>query len=199
MDRRVVKTRKEIRNALLSLMEEKDFEVITVLDITKRANINRGTFYLHYVDKYEMLEKYEQELFEKLEHVAMEYLQDDDTMDKFLHSRYPAIVHVFHLLQEEQELLTILLKTRGFFSFQDRIKNTFIYMFRNNIPFKVSEHPFLYPIEFLALFASAMFISVIQYWIQSDMKQTPEQLAQMVWDIFLKGPMGAFGVLPFTE
>ena len=46
-------------------MEEKDFEIITVLDITKRANINRGTFYLHYVDKYDMLEKYELKLFRK--------------------------------------------------------------------------------------------------------------------------------------
>lgn len=199
MDRRVVKTRKEIRKALLSLMQEKDFEVITVLDITDRANINRGTFYLHYVDKYEMLEKYEQELFEKLHHVAVEYLKDNDTMDEFLHTRYPTIAHVFHCLQEEQELLAILLKTRGFFSFQDRVKHTFIDMFRNHIPSKVSEHQLSYPIEFLALFASATLISVIQYWLQSDMKQTPEQLAQMVWDIFLKGPIGAFGLLSPTE
>ncbi|MFJ7953471.1 TetR/AcrR family transcriptional regulator [Lysinibacillus sp. NPDC096418] len=199
MDRRVMKTRKEIRKALLSLMEEKDFEVITVLDITKHANINRGTFYLHYVDKYDLLEKYEQELFEKIEHIALKYLKVDDTMYEFFHTRYPTIVQVFHCVQEEQELLSILLKTRGLFSFQDRVKNTFIYLFRNNAPSKVSEHQFSYPIEFIALFASATFISVIQYWLQSDMKQTPEQLAQIMWDIFLKGPIGAFGILPSTK
>lgn len=199
MDRRVMKTRKEIRNAVISLMEEKDFEVISVLDITKRANINRGTFYLHYIDKYDLLEKYEQELFEKLEHIVLEYLKDDDTIEEFLQTRYPAIVRVFHCLQVERELLSILLKTRGFFSLQERVKNTFIYMFRNNAPSIVKEDQFSYPLDFLALFASATFISVIQYWLQTDMKQTPEQLAQIIWDIFLKGPIGAAGILPPTE
>ncbi|KOS62120.1 TetR/AcrR family transcriptional regulator [Lysinibacillus agricola] len=199
MDRRVVKTRKEIRKALLSLMDEKDFEVITVLDITERANINRGTFYLHYIDKYDLLEKYEQELFEKLEHVVLAYLKDDDTMSEFLHKRYPTIVHVFHCLQEERELLSILLKTRGIFTFQDRVKNAFIYMFRNYTPSKVTEHQFSYPVDFLALFGSATFISVIQYWLKSDMKQTPEQLAKMITDIIFKGPIEAFGVLPSTK
>ena len=194
MDRRVVKTRREIRNALLSLIEEKDFEVITVLDITKRANINRGTFYLHYLDKYDMLEKYEQELFEKLESVALTYLIDIDTVDKFLQTRYPTVVQLLYCLQEEKELLSILLKTRGFFSFQDRLKNTFAYMFKNNAPSFVSEQQFLYPVEFIPVFASSTVISVIQYWLQSNMEQTPEQLAQMIIDIFFKGPLKAFGV-----
>lgn len=194
MDRRVVKTRKEIRNAILSLIEEKDFEVITVLDITKRANINRGTFYLHYLDKYDMLEKYEQEFFEKLESVAMVYLKDIDTVDEFLQTRYPTVVQLLYCLQEEKELLSILLKTRGFFSFQERLKNTFAHMFQNNAPSIISEQRLLYPVEFIPVFASSTVISVIQYWLQSDMEQTPEQLAQMIIDIFFKGPLKAFGV-----
>ena len=199
MDRRVVKTRKEIRKALLSLMEEKDFEVITILDITERANINRGTFYLHYIDKYDLLEKYEQELFEKLEHIAVEYLKEDDTITEFFHKFHPTIVHIFRCLQEERELLSILLKSRGIFAFQDRVKNAFIYMFRNYTPSKVNEHLFLYPIEFIALFGSSTFISVIQYWLQSDMKQTPEQLAKMITDIIFKGTIEAFWFLPSTK
>lgn len=194
MDRRVIKTRKEIRKALLFLMETKDFEEITVLDITEHANINRGTFYLHYIDKYDLLEKYEQELFEKLEQVALKYLNDDDTITEFLHKRYPTIVHIFHCLQEERELLSILLKTRGIFTFQDRVKNVFITLFRNHSPSQVSEHQFLYPLDFLAQFGSATFISVIQFWLQSNMKQTPEQLAQMITDIIFKGPIEAFGI-----
>ncbi|KOY82828.1 TetR/AcrR family transcriptional regulator [Lysinibacillus macroides] len=199
MDRRVMKTRKEIRKALLSLIEEKNFEVITVLDITERANINRGTFYLHYIDKYDLLEKYEQELFEKLEHVALQYLKDDDTVTEFLQKRYPTIVHVFRCLQEERELLSILLKTRGIFSFQDRIKNVFFSIFKNHSPSTVTEHSFSYPLDFLGLFGSSTFISVLQYWLQSDMKQTPEQLAQMITDIIFKGPVKAFGILPPAE
>ncbi|MBG9452906.1 hypothetical protein ABE61_02090 [Lysinibacillus sphaericus] len=72
-------------------------------------------------------------------------------------------------------------------------------MFRNHSPSKVNEHQFSYPLDFLALFGSSTFISVIQYWLQSDMKQTPEQLAQMITDIIFKGPIEAFGVLPANK
>lgn len=63
-DRRVVRTKAVIRDALTALIEEKGFEALTVKDITARANINRGTFYLHYRDKYDLLEQSEQELIE---------------------------------------------------------------------------------------------------------------------------------------
>jgi len=129
----------------------------------------------------------------------LKYLNDDDTMTEFLHKRYPTIVHIFQCLQEERELLSILLRTRGFFTFQDRVKNVLIFMFRNHSPSKVTEHQFSYPLDFLALFGSATFISVIQYWLQSDMKQTPEQLAQIITDIIFKRPIEAFWVLPSNK
>ena len=55
MNRRSMKTKREILQAVHSLMDEKSFEDITVVDIVNRADISRGTFYLHYEDKYIML------------------------------------------------------------------------------------------------------------------------------------------------
>lgn len=46
-----------IKNALLSLMREKSFDKITVTDIVDRAEINRGTFYAHYKDVRDVLDK----------------------------------------------------------------------------------------------------------------------------------------------
>lgn len=46
-----------IRNALVSLMREKPFDKISITDIVKRADINRGTFYAHYKNQEEVLEK----------------------------------------------------------------------------------------------------------------------------------------------
>lgn len=53
-DLRVTKTKKLLYETLISLMEEKSFEVIKVSDICKKALINRSTFYSHYSDKYEL-------------------------------------------------------------------------------------------------------------------------------------------------
>jgi AcrR family transcriptional regulator len=55
VDPRVTRTRKLIRDALLSLLTEKRFETINVQDIAERATINRATFYAHYTDKFALL------------------------------------------------------------------------------------------------------------------------------------------------
>ena len=58
MDRRVAKTRKLILNAFLKLLKEKGFEKITIQDIADEADINRGTVYLHFEDKYHLMDYY---------------------------------------------------------------------------------------------------------------------------------------------
>ena len=63
---RTAQTRARIKRALIELMGEKGFDALTVSDVTRRARINRGTFYLHFVDKYDMLEKREDELISRL-------------------------------------------------------------------------------------------------------------------------------------
>ncbi|UHA62047.1 TetR/AcrR family transcriptional regulator [Metabacillus litoralis] len=56
-DLRVLRTKKLIKEALLKLIQEKSFESITIQDIADEALINRATFYLHYQDKYDLLEQ----------------------------------------------------------------------------------------------------------------------------------------------
>jgi AcrR family transcriptional regulator len=55
-DPRVTRTRKLIRDSLISLLAEKSFESISVQDIAERATINRATFYAHFTDKFALLD-----------------------------------------------------------------------------------------------------------------------------------------------
>ncbi|QGH35948.1 TetR family transcriptional regulator [Gracilibacillus salitolerans] len=55
-DPRVKRTRKFLQHAFLELLDEKDFQAITIQDITERAEVNRSTFYHHFQDKYELLD-----------------------------------------------------------------------------------------------------------------------------------------------
>lgn len=66
VDLRILKTRKAIKEAFLRLVQTKGYERITVQDIAKEAMINRNTFYLHYVDKPQFMEKLFQENVESL-------------------------------------------------------------------------------------------------------------------------------------
>ncbi|EFM12473.1 transcriptional regulator, TetR family [Paenibacillus curdlanolyticus YK9] len=56
LDPRVIRTRQLIQDAFESLIRERDFDNITVRDITERAKVNRATFYAHFTDKYDILE-----------------------------------------------------------------------------------------------------------------------------------------------
>lgn len=60
-DKRIVRTHKLIREAFLNLLLEKKYSDITINDISDLASINRNTFYLHFADKEDLLEKYTDE------------------------------------------------------------------------------------------------------------------------------------------
>ena len=56
VDPRILRTRKLLQQALVKLMEKKEFDAISVQDIAEEATINRATFYDHYPDKFALLE-----------------------------------------------------------------------------------------------------------------------------------------------
>ena len=56
-DLRVIRTRKLIMDSFIELSSKKEFKDITVKDITTEAMINRATFYYHFEDIYDLLEK----------------------------------------------------------------------------------------------------------------------------------------------
>src|SRR5579885_301553 len=62
-DLRVKRTRHMLQKAFIDLTVEKGFAALTVQDIADRAMVNRSTFYRHYLDKYDLLEKYMGEVF----------------------------------------------------------------------------------------------------------------------------------------
>ncbi|MFK4411659.1 AcrR family transcriptional regulator [Bacillus sp. RC251] len=57
IDRRIIKSQNAIQSAFIEMLIEDGFDEITVKNITEKANIGRKTFYLHYLDKYNLLDK----------------------------------------------------------------------------------------------------------------------------------------------
>lgn len=55
LDRRVIRSQIMLRNALISVIEEKGYDAVSVSDIVRRADLNRSTFYTHYKDKQDLL------------------------------------------------------------------------------------------------------------------------------------------------
>lgn len=65
-DRRIKRSQRQLKQAFMELMREKGFPAITIQDIADRADVNRGTFYAHFPDKYALLETAIREKFRTL-------------------------------------------------------------------------------------------------------------------------------------
>ena len=64
VDRRIQRTHQLLQQAFIELVQEKGFAATSIQDITERANVNRGTFYIHYTDKYVLLDTVMREQFQ---------------------------------------------------------------------------------------------------------------------------------------
>ena len=70
MDSRVRRTKKLLREGLAQLMQEKSIKKISVRELSDLVEINRGTFYLHYKDIFDLVKGIEDELFEEFEEIV---------------------------------------------------------------------------------------------------------------------------------
>lgn len=92
-DRRIRRTQKLLKDSLIELMQEKEFKNITVKDITERADLNRGTFYLHYNDTYHLLQDIEEGVLSDFQEMIDSY-KHSFRSNSLLPILYPVIDYI---------------------------------------------------------------------------------------------------------
>ena len=106
LDRRVRKSQQAILESFVGLLAEKDFERITMQDIAERADVNRGTVYLHYVDKFDLLEHC-------IDTHLTDLLEDCLPGGTMSHPTKAAMQPFFAYLEQHASLYTTLLVNKG--------------------------------------------------------------------------------------
>ena len=181
MDRRVRKTKKQLRECLTRLLKEKKVQDITVRELTDMADLNRGTFYLHYRDVFDLLEKTENELLDEFNQLMYRHKASEinDKLDEIF-------MEIFHLVQENAALVEILLGENGDLNFVNRLKllvrekclQDWMELFRSaNSAFFEAYYSFIV----------SGCVGLVQYWLQSGMKESPEELARLAEHIITQG------------
>lgn len=196
-DRRVLRTRQRIKETFAQLMEEKGFEAMTVRDLTERADINRGTFYLHYLDKYDLLEKSEGEIFEDLERIAdeaWESLSRDQYEQMNLDEPFPFIINLFEYLEENYEFIQVLLGPNGNSAFQARVKEVIKKKMLDKFLRYTQTDKMLVPMDYLVAYVSSAHLGVIQEWLQRGMDRTPHEMALLLSKVSNFGPAYVAGL-----
>ncbi len=112
-----IRSKTLIRSALVSLMQEKPFEKITITDIVRKADINRGTFYAHFKDSREVLDRIRTDALHEMEEAF--YSLPADTV---IRNPRPLLDKITMFLSEESSYYKMLLSTTGIQEFLNEIK-----------------------------------------------------------------------------
>ncbi|MBG9456522.1 TetR family transcriptional regulator [Lysinibacillus sphaericus] len=173
-------TKRAIKLALLVQIEKVGFERVTVKNLAITANINRGTFYLHYKDKFEVMEDLQQELLNELE----SYVKNVQPLDAFhsikIGQLYQPFIAVFQFIKEHARAFRIILGEQGSPAFNMRMKK----VFSNHILDRISviREEGLDPefLQYFEAFLTSAILGVIQEWLRSgDENLNVEELAMI--------------------
>lgn len=196
-DRRISRTKYLIRQAWVSLIEEKGFETLSVKDITTRANINRGTFYLHYKDKLDLLDQTLKEIAQNMGDIALEIndLSSAELRNTTMVSA--VIIRLFRYFNANAPLIKALLPVKGPNSLQYAIKEMMWQnIFENNRANHIKQENLLVPKEYLISYIISAHIGVIQEWLEKEVRETPEEMAEILINLTFRGPLYATGLIP---
>jgi len=161
-----------LKQSLLELMAGRPISQITIKDICDLADVNRGTFYKHYNDQYDLLKQIEDELDDEIK----------ATLDKNLSSKPSSskiITEIIRCIAEQSSLCKILFSKYGDAEFLKKIMYNAHDQSINEWKMKSGAggtHQF----EMYYTFIANGFAAVIQSWLQNDMKENPEEIAGFI-------------------
>lgn len=181
IDRRIIRTKQQIRQALIELLSEKGENNISVRELAQRANINRGTFYIHYKDTHDLVEQLVDEAVKKLLGVCKRHPPAQTPRES-----YPFLTDLFETLQSDPQLFTILLGTTGSHAYSERICVTIQENFLDDLlSVFYSADPKQRQI------ASGFIVSGCLHealnWLEHGMKESPDEMAYLTGRVIMHG------------
>lgn len=176
-DRRVRRTQALLLQGLIELMEKKDVKDISVKELSDLADINRGTFYLHYSDIYDMLARVEDELFQEFHGILDRTLSPDSPAL----SSGAAIGEIFSFLERHRTLARVMMGPHGDLAFVNRMKDLvkdriYSILFSKQA---CEEHPYI------ESFIVSGYIGVIEAWLNQPNPPSPEEMSEICSNMFL--------------
>lgn len=188
-DRRLRKTRKAIVQGVILLLKKYNIDEITIQQIADEADINRATFYKHYVDKYQLLSSIEDEEIRKItslfEPRHFQQITGEYEEAKALFQSIPQ--KVIALIQSNIELYQVLFKMKRRSDLEDKIAE----VMASNIKMlsKNQEEISGVPLEYFHGFMSGAVISVIKMWVLDENRMPSDELITHLFKIVYHGPL----------
>jgi AcrR family transcriptional regulator len=190
MDRRYLRTEKMLVNAMLALISEKPFHAITIDDIVSRADVARKTFYSHYENKQQLLWHSLEVQFQSIvESTSM--LDPDSLLMDGKPLSYPVFKHVhdnavfYRGLLDEGGELEIVLKLWDYLAQQSLHKHQTL---------RDAAKTVTLPPELTAEMLTGALLGAVRWWLRTEMRDTPEQMAYRFSQLMAPGVLQSLGI-----
>lgn len=182
-NRSVRNTKKRLKDSLITLLKEKPASDITVKELCELADINRGTFYYHYTDIFDMIKKVEEDFFKEFNDLIRPMKATIPPEG----DPYLTLTKVFSFFYKHYEWSQIMLGPNGDMSFIQRLKN----LVDEKCSSLWKEAGLALNFDEYELFNSFIingYVGLLETWLRTGRKQKPEEMAGFVTKII--GPSG---------
>ena len=159
----------KIRTAFYELLKEEGFQKVTVRMIVDRAGVNRSTFYLHYQDKYDLLESIEDELSGGIAALAMRMAPDGFDAAAIA----PLSKEIIRWVWDNREWFSVLDGPNGDPGFLPRHAERMRSLMYSNTIMTVEE-------EYIEAVMIGMVLQFLRTWIRRDFAESPEELQALI-------------------
>ncbi|GGI39471.1 TetR/AcrR family transcriptional regulator [Mammaliicoccus stepanovicii] len=189
-DRRVRKSKTAIKQAFIQLLSEKNIEHITIQQISDLADVNRGTFYLNFEDKYVLLEEMENEkIVEIKSYLDISQLDlSNKTVEEFMQEFSNLVIKkVLEHINENLAFYQVILGMGR----KSMIEEQIFGMINKNITYLIGDNETVFgiPIDYYLSYVSGSMFSMITYWVNDSDRVSVDDLVQYVLKIATTGPL----------
>lgn len=177
MDKRILNTKRKLKENLLLLLKKKQLKEITVLELCKKANINRTTFYKYYLDIEDLLNKIEDTLLDNLKK------EIDNIHRNYLLSYTTKIIEI---IKDKKEIYIPLLGKNGDYTFLSKILKL---VYKESIMEwqKLLKKATPEDLENIYNFIVDGTIGIINAWIENDCSIEQEKISIFINKICMSG------------
>lgn len=182
-ERRRQQTRKLLIETTVQLVLEKGYEAITIQDITDRADLGRGTFYIHFKDKEDVLWTAIQDLIREMESEA--HRQFEGKLPKQV--EYYGLLNMFRHAEKNRDLYQVVLGGQGSAVLTERVQDLLADVIRRDV-----ENPELRdpnaepPAEVIAQMMTGLMSRLIGWWLKKGNMYSAEQMAAMTYKVLYR-------------
>ena len=166
-------------DAFISLLKEKDIEKISLIEIANKANVNRGTIYLNFIDKYDLLD---QCIEENLSEVFKECRENINA--KEINSSKESIQMVLEQLEKYFDFYKTLLKNTNFSAFRKSIHEEVVRSIRTVELLK--EDAKVLQSEVTIEFLASGITGALEWWFNNSSSYTSQQIVDELWRLSQK-------------